>query len=250
MTNKKKRLFKTLLSVLLSGIMLFSGYQLYQIYCDYAAEKAIHDMAMKYKPEDTAPSDGEPKEEIINQSILDFQAKYPDVVGWLTIDGTNIDYPFVWYSDNAFYLRRDLEKKYATAGTLFMETRCNRDFSSQNTIIYGHHMKSGSMFGTLKSFNNKEFFDSNRTGTIYLANNTLQLEIFAFVVMESDDAQIYKTRFESGDGAAYIEHLRKNARYFRETEHSETDRFVTLSTCNYEFKNARMAVIGRIITDR
>ena len=246
MTNKKKRLFKTLLWVLL----IVSACQLYQICRDYAAEQAIHDMALEYKPEDTAPADGEPKEEIINQSILDLQAKYPDVVGWLTIDGTNIDYPFVWYSDNAFYLRRDLEKKYAQAGTLFMDYRCNKDFSSANTIIYGHHMKSGSMFGSIKSFNNKELFDANRTGTIYLANNTLQLEIFAFVVMESDDAQIYKTRFESGEGAAYIEHLRKNARHFRETEHSETDRFVTLSTCNYEFKNARMAVIGRIITDR
>ena len=242
----RKHLSKFIIPVLLLGTLIISAYQLYQIYRDYAAEKAIHDMALEYRPEDTASADGEPKEEIINQSILDFQAKYPDVVGWLTIDGTNIDYPFVWYSDNAFYLRRDLEKKYAQAGTLFMDYRCNKDFSSANTIIYGHHMKSGSMFGTLKNFNNKEFFDSNRTGTIFLANQTLTLEFFAFLVIKADDKEIYKTDFSEIGNATFIEYIEKNARYYRETPSTETDRFVTLSTCGYEFENARLVLIAKL----
>jgi len=241
---RKKRLIKILLSVLLLGIMLFSAYQLYQIYRDYAAEKAIHDMVLEYKPELPAPSETE--EPVINQSVIDLQAQYPDAVGWLTIPNTNIDYPFVWYSDNAFYLRRDLEKKYAQAGTLFMETRCNRDFSSQNTIIYGHHMKNDSMFGTIKRFNNKDFFDNNQTGTIFLANQTLEFEIFAFVVVKATDKEIYKTDFDETGNAAFMEYIKENARHFRETPLGETDRFVTLSTCSYEFNNARMVLICRI----
>ena len=246
MANKKKRLIKILLSVLLLGIMLFSAYQLYQIYRDYAAEKAIHDMVLEYKPQDTVPSETETEEPVINQSVIDLQAVNADVVGWLTIPNTNIDYPFVWYSDNDFYLRRDLEKKYAQAGTLFMDYRCNRDFSSQNTIVYGHQMKNNSMFGSIKNFNNKEFFDNNRTGTIFLANQTLELEIFAFLVVKAADKEIYKTDFSKTGNAGFMEYIAENARYFRETPLGETDRFVTLSTCSYEFNNARMVLICRI----
>ena len=90
----RKYLSKFIIPFLLSGILTISDYRLYQIYRDYAAEKAIRDMAMKYKPEDNVPSDGEPKEEIINQNIIDLQAEYPDAAGWLIIDETNMDYPF------------------------------------------------------------------------------------------------------------------------------------------------------------
>jgi len=209
--------------------MVYSGYRVWQAYGDYQAEAEMHSAVMAYKPE---------PEQIINQGVIDLQAKYPDVVGWLTVPGTKIDYPFVQAEDNDRYLRGDLDGNYALAGTLFMDCRCAPDFTSNNTIIYGHHMKNGSMFGTIKSFADAEFFDKNQHGTIFLLRQTLKLEFFAYMVVKSTDQQIYNTELN-------LDHVRQNARQYREIELSGEDRFVTLSTYSYEFDNARMILIAR-----
>jgi len=196
-------------------VAIYSGNELWKIRSDYRAEAEMHSAVMVYKPE---------PEQIINQSVIDLQAKYPDVVGWLTVPGTKIDYPFVQYDDNDFYLRRDLNGNHATAGTLFMDFRNALDFSSGNTIIYGHHMKNGSMFGTLKSFADSDFFEANRHGTIFLPHETLTLEFFDYRVVESTDPEIYSVERDEFDG-----------------------RIVTLSTCAYDFDGARIVLLAKII---
>ena len=229
---------KILLSVLalgLAALTLYSGYRIWLIRGDYKAEAGLHDSIMEYKPE-PAP------DETANQSVIDLQAKYPDVIGWLTVPGTNIDYPFVWYKDNDYYLRRDLNGDYALAGTLFMDCRCEKDFTSQNTIIYGHHMKNGSMFGTLKSFADKAFFEANTQGTIFLPHETITLEFFAYLVVKATDGEIYSAA--PGDG--YLDYVRQNARQWREISLTDEDRLVSLSTCAYEFDGARMVLLAKI----
>ena len=177
MNTKRKfghRVFFSLLALALLALACFSGWKLWGAVQDYKNEADMHSGIMEFKPQ---------KSETINQSVIDLQAKYPDAVGWLTVPGTKIDYPFVWHEGNDFYLRRDLDGTHATAGTLFMDCRCAPDFTSQNTIIYGHHMKNGSMFGTLKLFDDKKFFDENTSGIIYLPHKTLALEIFAYMIL-------------------------------------------------------------------
>jgi sortase B len=215
--------------------MAYSGWQVWTAYGDYRAEAEMHGAVMEYKPE---PADGEP----VNQSVIDLQAEYPDAVGWLTVPGTKIDYPFVQSKDNDYYLRRDLDGNHAMAGTLFMDYRCEKDFTSRNTIIYGHHMKNGSMFGTLKYFAGKEFFDANRHGAIYLPNETLALEFFAYMVVKSTDTKIYSIE----PGKNYLDYVRQNARQVRDIGLADGDKIVSLSTCSYEFDNARMVLLARI----
>jgi len=210
--------------------MAYSGYKLWQAYGDYKAEAEMHSAVMEYKP---VP------EQIVNQSVIDLQAKYSDVVGWLTVPGTRIDYPFVQAEDNDRYLRGDLDGNYALAGTLFMDCRCAPDFTSQNTIIYGHHMKNGSMFGTLKSFADNEFFGKNQSGTIFLPRQTLTLEFLAYMVVKSTEQQIYSTELN-------LDYVKQNARQYRDIRLTGEDRLVTLSTCSYEFDNARMVLIARV----
>ena len=193
----------------------------------------MHGAVMEYKPE---------PEVTVNQSVIDLQAKYPGVVGWLTVPGTNIDYPFVWHGDNDYYLRRDLDGNGAQAGTLFMDCRCDKDFMSRNTIIYGHHMKNGSMFGTLKRFADKDFFDANTRGTIFLPYETLTLEFFAYLVVKHTDEVIYGV--EPGEGC--FDYVKQNAKHYREIQLTGMDKIVTLSTCSYEFTNARMVLLAKI----
>jgi len=218
------------------AIIGFSGYQIWKINADYNDEKRMHDIVMEYKPEDS-----EPDMEIINQSVIDLQSKYPDVVGWLTVPNTKIDYPFVWYENNDYYLRRDLNGDYALAGTVFIDYRCEKGFTSKNTIIYGHHMRNNSMFGTIKLFNDKDFFDKNRTGTIHLPYATLTLEFFAYMVVNpATEKEIYHVSLND----TYFDYVKDNARHYRDVGLTTSDKIVTLSTCAYEFKDARMVLIG------
>jgi len=234
-----KKLICTILILGFVGLILYSGYQLWLIQANYKEEADLHSAVLEYRPQE---KDDEP----INQSVIDLQAKYPDAIGWLTIPNTNIDYPFVQGKDNDYYLRRDINGSYALAGTLFLDYRCEKNFTSQNTIIYGHHMKNGSMFGTLKGFSDKAFFDKNRHGTICLPHDTLTLEFFAFLVIDP----ILKTEIYSpSPDSSFIEFIQQNARHYRDIGLTEADRIVTLSTCAYEFDNARYVVLGVLRAD-
>jgi len=228
-----KKILFSVLALAFAALMAYSGWRAWQAYGDYRAEAEMHGAVMEYKPRDGGTA---------NQSVIDLQAKYPDVIGWLAVPGTNIDYPFVQSKDNDYYLRRDLNGDHAMAGTLFLDCRCARDFSSQNTIIYGHHMKNGSMFGTLKTFDDKAFFDENKRGTIYLPYETLSLDFFAYLVVKSTDVQIYSADFSEG----YFEYVRQNARQYRDIGLTGRERIVTLSTCAYEFDGARMVLLAKI----
>jgi len=230
-----RRSIAKILFILFAALTAYSGYRIWNIQSGYKKEAELHSGVMEYRPE---PQD----DELINRSVIDLQAKYPDVVGWLTVPGTGIDYPFVWHGDNEHYLRRDLNGGYAVAGTIFMDDRCEKAFTSQNTILYGHHMKNGSMFGTLKAFADKVFFDINRHATIYLPHETLTLEFFAYMIIKSGDKEIYSAALSEN----FIGYVRQNARHYRGVALAASDRIVTLSTCAYEFDNARMVLLARV----
>ena len=229
-----KKIALRFLALLFAALLCYSTYRVWDIARDYRAEADMHRLVLDYKP---AP------ENAVNQSVIDLQKKYPDVAGWLTVPNTNIDYPFVWYEDNDYYLRRDLNGDNATAGTLFMDYRCREDFSSRNTVIYGHNMKNNSMFGTLKAFAEDDFFAANAYGAIYLPRETLMLEFFAYLVIKHTDREVYSVD-PSEKLFTYVE---QNARQYRDVGLTNGDRIVTLSTCSYEFNNARMVLLAKVV---
>lgn len=237
---------------MLVAVAAYSGYQIWLIMRNNAQEANLHKQLLSYKP--TLPSEatgGAPASTTsspkANPRIVDLQARYPDAVGWLTVPGTRIDYPFAQAKDNAFYLHRGLNKHPLVAGTLFMDYRNSKDFSDFNTIIYGHHMKNRSMFGDLQEFNDRNFFDNNKAGTIFLAAKTYKVDFFAFVVIKPDDADIYNPTISAeADRTAFLTHVKSASRYYRDPGLGADDHIVTLSTCNYEFNNARMVLIGKL----
>jgi len=180
---------------------------------------------------------------IVNQSIIDMQNDVnTDIVGWLTIPNTRIDYPFVIAADNDFYLRRNIYKQQAAAGSIFMDCRCARDFTDLNTVIYGHNMKNRSMFGDLRLFADPGFFESNTSGTLFIKDNTYTLELFAYMVVRADDKLIFNP---SADREMIFEYVQNYTRRYREP--AASGNVVTLSTCAYEYDGARMVLLGVII---
>ena len=185
---------------------------------------------------------------VTNQSVIDAQNDVnSDIVGWLTIPNTKVDYLFVQAGTNEFYLHKDLNKKQAAAGSVFMDSANSKNFTDFNTIIYGHNMKNGSMFQSLRSFADDKFFAENQTGMIFLPHSTYMLRIFAYMVVNAGDTTIYNISPDPGtvvDG--YFEYIRKNAKQFRELDFTGEDKVVTLSSCSYEYSDARMVLLARL----
>lgn len=248
-SDKKKRVLFGIIVAGLAAVIAYSGYQMRLIADNNAKEAKTHQRLLSYKPASLpqrgADAGSQPLAPKANQRIRDLLEKYPDAVGWLTIAGTRIDYPFAQADDNDFYLHRDLDKGPLFAGTLFMDDQNSRDFSDFNTIIYGHHMKNGSMFGDLQKFNDKSFFDATKTGMIFLADKTYEVNFFAFAVINPNDPNIYyPTLAAEADKVDFLTHVKSASRYYRDLDVGPDNHLVTLSTCNYEFNNARMVLLG------
>jgi sortase B len=223
------------LALFFCAVIAYSGYQIWSIQAKYRQEAKLHRELMQYKPSGITDT-GE------NTDIYRLLGTYPDAVGWIVIPNTLIDYPFVQHVDNDFYLRRDIDGYFSEAGTIFLDYRCNKDFSSRNTILYGHHMNNGSMFGTILKFGDPTFFADNEFGTLYLEKDTLTLEFFAYMVLNPATERVI---YHDDPDDDFVDYIRRNARNYRDVGLSKTDRFVTLSTCSYEFEDARMVLIAR-----
>ncbi|MCL2200340.1 MAG: class B sortase [Oscillospiraceae bacterium] len=251
---------------LLLGVVLFlfavigySGYQLNLINSSTTQEAQVRERLMQYRPAlpmayaagvPEKPPAGLPaaSQGRINQSIIDLKEKHPGVVGWLRVPNTGIDHPFAQGDNNDYYLHIDLDKNYLVSGTLFMDYRNDDGFNDFNTIIFGHNMRNGSMFGTLINFDDEEFFNASSKGLIFAADETYEIEFMAWVVVAADDAVIYNSMFANDvEQAEFLDYVKSVARNYREIGAGAGDRFITLSTCNYEFDDARMALIGRIV---
>lgn len=184
-----------------------------------------------------APADGS---DGVTVDFASLQAKYPDVVAYIYSPGTRIQYPVVHTTNNDFYLYRDLDGNSNANGSIFIEYLCNSDFSTQNTLIYGHHMKSGLMFADLCKYKDPSYYYSHPYIYIYTPTQNYRIDLFAGFVCAHDDEvfalslsqdQLYgmaaKSTFQSNIGIP-------------------TGNVVSLVTCSYEFSNARYVVVGAL----
>lgn len=118
--------------------------------------------------------------EAFQKGTIDFETLRdinPDIVGWIKIPGTRIDYPVVQGKDNEEYLHKTFSKKQNRSGSVFLDVNCKKDFSSDNSVIYGHHMKDGSMFAELVKFRDPAFVKRHKRILLYLPEKTLSLSV-------------------------------------------------------------------------
>lgn len=162
----------------------------------------------------------------------------PDVMGWINIPGTTIDYPILQSGDDTeenFYLNHDLERKYKFAGSVYIQ-RCNSsEFNDNNTVIYGHDLADGTMFTPLRKYRKADFFNTNDTINIYTPGHILTYKIFSAFVY--DDRHIINS-FDFSSEEGYSEFLDectnpkslvKNIR--SDISVTSKDKIITLSTC-------------------
>ena len=182
-------------------------------------------------------------------NIAEIQKEMPDVYGWIEIPGTKVNYPVVQREDdNLYYLDRTPEGSSNIEGSIFSEDYNRRDFTDPVTVLYGHNMKNGDMFGELHLYEDKSFFDANRDLYIYLKDRKLTYRIFAAVLF--DNRHIMQSYDFSGEDS-FLSFIREimSIRNMRSNVDGDisilpTDKILTLSTCHGMGSDYRYLVLG------
>ena len=169
-----------------------------------------------------------------------------DYACWLYAPGTQIDYPAVHGEDNSRYLSTLFNGEKNASGTLFIDCRNLSDFQDPNTLIYGHHMRDGSMFKSITYYEDQAWFDSHPYMLLISAREIAVLELFAGCTASKRDP-CYEIALSDGDDLfALAAALREKSNFASGVEIRPGDRLVTLSTCAYAFEGARYIAVGRI----
>lgn len=181
--------------------------------------------------------------ESIKVDFAAMQAKYPDVVGYVYSANTTLQLPIVQSADEGgeYYLYRDIDGKDNKNGTVFLDYRCNSGFGSQNNLIYGHNMKTGLMFASLMNYKSQSYYEAHPYFYLYTPNQTYKVNLFAGCIVEHD-ADVYSPSLSE----SYLQECINNST-FRSGSGVPTGNILTLSTCDYDFDNARYVLMGELI---
>jgi sortase B len=286
----KKKFWSVLLVIALLGVVCCLGFIAWHILSDIKAEQGYEEVgALVTESRDENASAAESGDESAAESVLtveeieaveftgeregeeaplpedifsglgsrvDFDALHainPDLYAWILINDTNINYPVAQHpADDSFYLNHDMYGDARFAGCLYTMRANSKDFTDPNTVIYGHNMKSGSMFHTLHYFENAEFFDKHPYIYVYTADRILVYEIFASRFF-TDDNLLYAYNFQDQtsfqkflDDIIYSNrNMRNNLR--SDCEVTTNDRILTLSTCVGGSPEERFLVHGKLL---
>ena len=280
MSRRKKRrttfgdIMSTLLMLIALVVFIFSGYTLYGFYKKYQKGSNEYDnLESSYASDEGESEDLDALEdeaalqdisgrEVANiiwdgkeltvptmKNPIDFselQQVNEDIAGWLRIRALDISYPVVKGEDNDYYLHRTFEKEDNFAGCLFVNCDNDRDFTDQNTIIYGHNMKNGSMFGKLKQFREEETYNKSKYFWMFTPDLIFQYRIFSAMVVNKTGLA-YQTFYSDEDFNEWINKAFEGS----EVENSgiqvtSDDHVVTLSTCTGD-DSTRFVVMGKLV---
>lgn len=181
--------------------------------------------------------------EELKEQVEEMQETYPDAIGWIYVPNTNINYPIMQGEDNHFYLTHGADGRSLKCGCIELDFRCENRFQNNFNILYGHNMKNGSMFANVCRFKDKSYYDSHPYGWVYTSDAVYRLDFFSVAVTDWYD-EIYNG-FRSLD--EWTPHLKEISRIYENVGLTEQDRLVLLSTCSYEFENARTVLTGRLV---
>lgn len=219
--------------LLACACLLYSGYVLYDNY--YVGESAFASWdLLQYKPKPTADEETYDFEEIKQIN--------PDVVGWLTIYDTNIDYPIARGKDDLEYINKDIYGKSSLSGSIYLSAKNSSDFSDSFNIIYGHHMDNGAMFGDLEKYKDEKYFMAHRDGELITPDKSFDLKVFASITTHAYESRIYSAVGEDDGIQPLLDFIKENADNYVETEHSGINKLIAFSTCMDSKTNGRTVI--------
>lgn len=268
--NTKKKFGITIICAL-CAFAIFAGVMFARQYHDAKNSEAAFDELAEMIPEETpaptpadepGPSD-EPEEnpevqseeELAREAALAAHEKYAalfeknsDFIGWIMIDGTNINYPVMQTPNNPdFYLKHSFEKSYSDYGVPYMDEACVTGISN-NYVVYGHHMKNGSMFADLCKYGDESFYEEHKTIRFDTLSSMGEYEIVA-VFRFNTNHETFRfnefTQMNEAQFAEFMENVHARQLYDTGVDAEFGDQLLTLSTCEYTYNNGRFVVVAK-----
>lgn len=255
--KKYKSVICIIAAVCLLGVAVFCGYHI----CHHNAQVDEQAEAFEEIAEvvENAPDEEEKQTEEPVSEGEDILAKYrelylqnEDMVGWISIAGTTINYPVMQTKNNPnFYLKRNFEKEYSDLGVPYIQENCHIA-TSDNLIIYGHHITGGRMFGALEDYKSQSFYEEHKTIQFDTLTEQAEYEIIAVFKTVAYSAQGYRYYdFVDAENEeefdAFVGKSKELALYDTGVTAEYGDRLITLSTCEYSAQNGRLAVVAKKI---
>ena len=189
----------------------------------------------------------------VQEKFADLYTRNHEFVGWLTVDGTNIDYPVMHTPDDEEkYLRRDFDGNSSSSGTLFVAAASDPIAPSDNVIIYGHNMKAGTMFHSLLNFEKKEYYEEHKLIEFDTIEEDAQYEVIAAfrTKIDESDPSLYKYyEFHNASSEEefneYVSKVKSMTPYEIEATAKYGDKLITLSTCAYHAEEGRYVIVAK-----
>lgn len=175
--------------------------------------------------------------------VQDFSENYDNSVGWIYVPDTHINYPIMQSDDNDFYLHRSTDGDYLYVGSIFLDYRCNADFSGVSSLLYGHNMSDGSMFADVKKFTDSVYFNSHRYGWLTTENDVFCVQFFA-VDLTENTGEIYNM---NANWRTVMSEVVNRAVIYDDIEISDTDKLLMLSTCTGANSDSRTILVGKFM---
>ena len=248
----KKRMTILIVSLLIVAVGV--GYITYYFTKKAAEDKAYRELQKQVTVEYQEP---EPEPEAPYVSPIDFNKLWEvnqDVYAWIDIPGTEIQYPILQHRyDDIYYLDHTIDGVEGYPGSIYTRTDNHKDFLDFNTVIYGHNMEWGSMFGTLKDYRDPEYLNSHREIKIYTPEKELTYKVFAAAiyddrlitaVYDDDDEYSRQQYLDSIYGSRDME-----SQVLDDIEVTTDDHIITLSTCIYGEPEHRYLVVAKLMDD-
>ena len=236
---KTKKTIIKIMMVLCLGLLIYSTYNIIGWYIDNNKNESI-------KEEINKIIDNNEDDNTID--FKELKKKNNDIVAYLKVNNTKIDYVVVKGTDNKFYLKHNLYKEYNRAGWIFMDYHNKLDGTDKNIVIYGHNTRDKSMFGTLRNIVTKEWYENtdNHIINLVLEDKVLTYHVFSTYTIKVEDYYINTIFKNNSEFDKFIKTLKKRSVYNYGVEVSGEDSILTLSTCTGNGKS-RMVLHAKLI---
>lgn len=251
---KYKKTICLIAAVCLLGTAAFCGYHIYDHYAKEAEQTEAFDeiaeVVEQAKTDEDAPEIPYSEEENILPDYGELFLQNPDMVGWISIAGTTVNYPVMQTPNEPnYYLKCNFDKAYSDLGTPYMQEDCDIR-ESDNLIIYGHHIKGGKMFGALEDYKSQSFYEQHRVIAFDTLTQRGEYEIVAVfkTVAYSNSGFRYYDFVNAEDEeafAAYIDKCKELSLYETGVSAEYGDKLITLSTCEYSAQNGRLVIVAK-----
>ena len=258
------------IAVLCIGLMAVGAVQVIRIQLNYRQSAALYEGLTRYLSFDAVGTNGNQEEleteegeegEVeetytlpagVTLPTVDFDSLReinPNIVGWIILEGTQINYPVVHGDTNYQYLHHLFDGTFNPSGSIFVDAYNAPGFREPNTIIYGHHMNDGQMFAALEFYRSQQFFDENPYVFLLTPERDYVIKVFSGFVADPNQSTVsWRYRFRDEDDVAeWLDYTRGRSEVVSNLEVLPSHRFVTLSTCNFDFWDARYVVVGRLM---